>query len=416
MKRVFTPAKKRTILIVDDDSLGGRIYAENLEAGGFKVEMASRSENALEALQRGIVDLAVVDLSLPGMDTIELIKTIRRSANPQAPPVIALSNPYLRARTRAANEAGANRCVTKIDCQPEQLIELARELGVSATRPASDRIEMAEMIRRKSIAGFFVNESETIAKLRGSHQPLARAQDEESRNRELIAMHRHLRVVTGGASLLRFSKIARLSAALEGLLVELRDKPAKVTPSAVRTIAQAIDALVALFRQAKSAADETSSSKTLVVDDEAISREAVCSALAKAGIEPVGLEDPFAAQQLLENERFDLVFLDVEMPGQSGLDLCVKIREMETNRTTPIVFVTSHSDFGSRAQSTLSGGNDFISKPFLLVELALKALIWLFKDTASSRSSPSISPTSAADTPEPRPVEVSHQESEAAAD
>src|SRR5438309_3591338 len=69
------------------------------------------------------------------------------------------------------------------------------------------------------------------------------------------------------------------------------------------------------------------------------------------------------------------------MPGQTGLELCVKIRGMEPNRTTPIVFVTSHSDFGRRAQSTLSGGNDFIAKPVLLVELAVKALTWLLKES-----------------------------------
>jgi DNA-binding response OmpR family regulator len=59
----------------------------------------------------------------------------------------------------------------------------------------------------------------------------------------------------------------------------------------------------------------------------------------------------------------------------------MNIREMATNRATPVVFVTSHSDFGSRAQSTLSGGNDFIAKPFLLVELVVKALTWLFKES-----------------------------------
>jgi DNA-binding response OmpR family regulator len=74
------------------------------------------------------------------------------------------------------------------------------------------------------------------------------------------------------------------------------------------------------------------------------------------------------------------------MPGQTGLELCVNIREMATNRATPVVFVTSHSDFGSRAQSTLSGGNDFIAKPFLLVELVVKALTWLFKETAQPLS------------------------------
>jgi FixJ family two-component response regulator len=51
---------------------------------------------------------------------------------------------------------------------------------------------------------------------------------------------------------------------------------------------------------------------------------------------------------------------------------------MATNRATPVVFVTAHSDFATWAQSSLSGGNDFIAKPFLSVELAVKALVWLF--------------------------------------
>jgi CheY-like chemotaxis protein len=139
--------------------------------------------------------------------------------------------------------------------------------------------------------------------------------------------------------------------------------------------------LASLVDRAANSQDEViTSSNILVVDDEIISRETICSALGRAGLYAKSLDDPLAAQNLLEGEHFDLIFLDVEMPGQTGLELCVKIRGMEPNRTTPIVFVTSHSDFGSRAQSTLSGGNDFIAKPFLLVELALKTLTWLFKE------------------------------------
>jgi CheY-like chemotaxis protein len=118
------------------------------------------------------------------------------------------------------------------------------------------------------------------------------------------------------------------------------------------------------------------------VDDEVIARQLICSAVGKADLEAVGLDNPLSAKRLLKREHFDLIFLDVEMPGLTGLELCEKIRAMKPNRNTPIVFVTSHSDFGSRAQSALSGGNDFIAKPFLLVEVALKALTWLFKDNA----------------------------------
>jgi CheY-like chemotaxis protein len=66
--------------------------------------------------------------------------------------------------------------------------------------------------------------------------------------------------------------------------------------------------------------------------------------------------------------------MDVDMPGQDGFALCEKIRAHPTNRDTPVVFVTARSDFETRARSTLSGGNDFITKPFLLLELGVKAL------------------------------------------
>jgi DNA-binding response OmpR family regulator len=121
-------------------------------------------------------------------------------------------------------------------------------------------------------------------------------------------------------------------------------------------------------------------------------------ALEQADLRAVSLDDSLAARRLLEQEQFDLIFLDVEMPGETGLDLCVNIREMATNHATPVVFVTAHSDFGSRAQSTLSGGNDFIAKPFLLVELAVKALTWLFKERPEPASTATAEDSAPAET------------------
>lgn len=380
MKRIFTPAKKKTILMVDDDQSAVGIYREKLEANGFRIETADDSDHAFETLKKGIVDLVIVDLCLPGTNAVELIKNIRSDSATQALPIIAFSNPYLSSLTRSATEAGATRCVAKIESTPAELSDLMRELGITATaRIADDPIGTTEVNCGKMAAAFLGNESKILAELRACHQVFARAGEEDSRRTQLLEMHRQLRSLSGGARLLGFEKIARMSTALEALLVELYNKPAKITPSVVRTVAQAIDTLASLFDRAASS-EEMVPSKTLVVDDEIISRETICSALSKAGLEPSSLDDPLAAQRLLEQEHFDLIFLDVEMPGQTGLELCVKIREMAPNRTTPIVFVTSHSDFGSRAQSTLSGGNDFIAKPFLLVELAVKALTWLFKE------------------------------------
>src|SRR6185312_650588 len=160
---------------------------------------------------------------------------------------------------------------------------------------------------------------------------------------------RQLRLLAAGVSALGFHKIAQMSTALEALLVELYTEPAKISPSVIRTVAHSIETLASLVDRAANSQDEVvTSPNILVVDDEVISRETICSALGRAGLYAKSLDDPLAAQSLLEREHFDLIFLDVEMPGQTGLELCKKIRGMEPNRATPIVFVTSHSDFGSR--------------------------------------------------------------------
>ena len=243
-----------------------------------------------------------------------------------------------------------------------------------------------------------------MAKLRASYQNFTRAEREDLRRTALLQMHRNLRLLAGSANVLALRKVVQLSTALEALFVELYTEPAKITASVVRTIAHSIETLASLVDcPANSQDDAIPSSKILVVDDEVIARQLICSAVGRADLEAVGLDDPLAAQRLLKRERFDLIFLDVEMPGLTGLELCVKIRAMEPNRSTPIVFVTSHSDFGSRAQSALSGGNDFIAKPFLLVEVALKAITWLSKDGAQPLPTASVQPSVSADAGGPEP-------------
>ena len=120
-------------------------------------------------------------------------------------------------------------------------------------------------------------------------------------------------------------------------------------------------------------------SNILVVDDEPISRRAIIYALEKAHLQSVSADDPNAALKLLEEKNFDLVFLDVDMPGMTGHELCAKLRNLPHYKKTPVVFVTALSDFDSRTNSLMAGGNDFIAKPFLFIELTVKALIHILR-------------------------------------
>jgi CheY-like chemotaxis protein len=129
----------------------------------------------------------------------------------------------------------------------------------------------------------------------------------------------------------------------------------------------------------------------LAVDDNAVCLTALSLALKKAFRQPDLAAEGIAALDLARQKKYDAIFLDIEMPGMDGFELCSKIREIHFNQTTPIVFVTSHSDFDSRAKATLVGGHDLIAKPYLSFEITVKALTLALRgrlatDTAASES------------------------------
>ena len=71
--------------------------------------------------------------------------------------------------------------------------------------------------------------------------------------------------------------------------------------------------------------------------------------------------------------------MHIEMPRIDGFELCRRLRLLPGYQQTPVIYVTAHDDFEHRAKSALSGGDDFISKPVLSMELAVKALTQLVK-------------------------------------
>jgi len=116
--------------------------------------------------------------------------------------------------------------------------------------------------------------------------------------------------------------------------------------------------------------------RALLVDDEALARRGMRQLLAAhPDVDVVGeCRDGRAALAALTDLRPDLVFLDVQMPELDGFAFCKKVREWPQYSRTPIIFVTGQDDFETRIHSVLSGGNDLIAKPFLFMELAVKAL------------------------------------------
>ncbi|HWQ91425.1 MAG TPA: response regulator, partial [Clostridia bacterium] len=94
---------------------------------------------------------------------------------------------------------------------------------------------------------------------------------------------------------------------------------------------------------------------------------------------------PLVALELLQRSTFDMVLLDIEMPNMNGLELCRRLRSLPAYTHTPVIFVTGHSDFETRAKSIVSGGDDLISQPVFPMELTVKAVMHLLKKQLTPR-------------------------------
>ena len=117
--------------------------------------------------------------------------------------------------------------------------------------------------------------------------------------------------------------------------------------------------------------------KVLVVDDSSTMRQLIKMMLLKCGkfdlSEAVDGVDAFAK---IENERFDLVLTDVNMPNMSGLDLVKKVREVH-GTALPMVIITTKGSEDDRNLGMELGASAYITKPISSAKLseAVKALL-----------------------------------------
>jgi CheY-like chemotaxis protein len=188
-----------------------------------------------------------------------------------------------------------------------------------------------------------------------------------------------------------------MTCGLQGLIQQLIEKPASLNQSVLRAIAGAIGMIKALCVPGVDPALAIRQPvELLAVDDNAVCLSALSMALKKAFRKPDLAAEGISALAMAEKKQYDAIFLDIEMPGMDGFELCEKIHATELNRTTPVVFVTSHSDFESRARSELVGGQDLIGKPYLSFEITVKAMTLalrsrLASDAATARGTNEVS-------------------------
>lgn len=110
-------------------------------------------------------------------------------------------------------------------------------------------------------------------------------------------------------------------------------------------------------------------SKLLVVDDEHLIRWSLEQNLKKQGYEVITAATGEDALRLIREEQPDLVLLDIQLPGISGIDVLEKIKELDED--VAVIMVTAHSGLETAVNAMRLGAYDYVSKPFNLDELSI---------------------------------------------
>ena len=110
--------------------------------------------------------------------------------------------------------------------------------------------------------------------------------------------------------------------------------------------------------------------RLLIVEDEKKLRVLMSDFFKMKGYEVSEAENGFDATKILQQQEFDMIFLDIMMPGMDGIEVCKKVR---TQTDVPILFLTALYDEETKLKGYASGADDFVTKPFSLEVLYAKA-------------------------------------------
>src|ERR1051325_2358904 len=126
----------KKVLITEDDSLMAEIYRDCFESKGFNAEIAADGAVAIQRLKQNPPDVVVLDLMLPNVDGVEVLKHIRSQETMRALPVIVMSNAFAGPLGQQAAKEGATKLFAKNTFGPKHLVEEVQKLLAATATPS----------------------------------------------------------------------------------------------------------------------------------------------------------------------------------------------------------------------------------------------------------------------------------------
>jgi two-component system, OmpR family, copper resistance phosphate regulon response regulator CusR len=334
------------ILIVEDEPRIAAFVEKGLKANGFATTVSGAGEEALRLLRSGRFDLVILDLGLPDVDGLEVLAELRR--RDRRVPVVILTARDSVADTVAGLEGGADDYIAKPFRFEELLarvrVRLRGERAPEETVLTSGDVSLDLRTRQAIVEGGHV---ELTAREFALAEILFRHPGQVL-SREQLLSHVWGYDYDPGSNI------------VDVYIGYLRKKLGKDRIVSVRGMGYRLDP-----------AARRSGGRVLVIEDEARIAQLVARELRRDGHEVVVAEDGEVGTFLATTERFDLVLLDIGLPGASGLEVLDRLAGQQPE--LPVVVLTAHDEEEVRRRC-LANGAGFLAKPLVLADLRTAVL------------------------------------------
>ncbi|WEZ08550.1 response regulator transcription factor [Priestia flexa] len=129
-----------------------------------------------------------------------------------------------------------------------------------------------------------------------------------------------------------------------------------------------------------------SKGKILIIEDEKKIARLIQLELEYEGYETATAHTGTEGLSLFQSQQFDLLILDVMLPGLSGLEVLRRIRS--TNQLTPVILLTARDSLPDKISGLDLGANDYMTKPFEIEELLARIRVWLRNQSTAIEENP----------------------------
>jgi len=122
-----------------------------------------------------------------------------------------------------------------------------------------------------------------------------------------------------------------------------------------------------------------------IADDNPLNLKILENMLKRKGYQTTLAENGHQALEFLQNQQPDLILLDIMMPGVNGIKVCQSLKEKESTKNIPVIFITALSDTKDKLKAFRAGGVDYITKPFIQEEVLARVNVHIKLKKAMER-------------------------------